>query len=267
MPRLKQRVFTIIEKAKNGDKYSSIFDKTIIGLIILNMIAVILESFQSFAGKYSTFLSIFEIISIIVFTIEYFLRIWTADLLYPKKKGWKARLQYIFSFMALIDLLAILPFYIPMLIKVDLRFLRVLRIARMLRVFKINRYTKALSLIGKVIKKKREELLVTVFITIILLILSSSIMYYIETDVQPDNFPNIIAAFWWGISTLTTIGYGDIYPISVMGKVLSGIIALLGIGLVAMPTGIISSGFIEEMNSAKHCKKYKYCPYCGEKLE
>ncbi len=172
--------------------------------------------------------------------------------------------------MALIDLAAILPFYLPMIINLDLRFLRILRLTRIFRILKINRYTESLEMIKVVLYKKKEELGVTTFVTFLLLLFSSSLMYYIETEAQPEAFPNIIASFWWGVATLTTVGYGDVYPITVIGKILSGIIALLGIGLVALPTGIISSGFMDEMNqkrkSEREYKKKNYCPYCGEEL-
>ncbi len=157
--------------------------------------------------------------------------------------------------MAIIDLMAILPFYLPFIIKIDLRSLRILRLVRLLRILKLNRYTKSMKVLGRVIKRKKEELIVTVFITGILMLLAASIMFYIENETQPEAFPNIIASFWWAIATLTTVGYGDIYPVTFLGKFLAGIIAFLGIGLVALPTGIISSGFIEEVESRKIIKK------------
>ena len=153
-------------------------------------------------------------------------------------------LKYLVSPMAIIDLLAILPFYLPMFVLVDLRFLRMFRISRLLRIFKLNRYTEALSLILDVVKAKKDELLAALFVMGFMIMISSTMIYYFETDVQPDVFPNIIASFWWSIATLTSVGYGDIYPITTMGKIFAGIIAILGIGLVALPTGIISSGFI-----------------------
>jgi voltage-gated potassium channel len=152
-----------------------------------------------------------------------------------------------------------------MLIAVDLRFLRILRLTRILRILKIQRYSSSLKMIGKVLKSKKDDLLVTIFVTSLLLLLASAIMYYIEADDQPEAFPNIIAAFWWAIATLTTVGYGDVYPVTAIGKVLSGIIALLGIGIVALPTGIISSGFMDAMEK-KRAKK-KHCPNCGEEIE
>jgi len=123
-------------------------------------------------------------------------------------------------------------------------------------------------MLSRVLKNEKEKLLVTVFITFLLILIASTLMYYLESEVQPEAFPNIIAALWWAIATLTTVGYGDVYPITTMGKFLSGIIALLGIGLVALPTGILSSGFMGEMASDKNEKKsYKYCPHCGERID
>ncbi len=266
--KIKKRIFEIIETGKKGDKLSIGFDTFIISLIILNVTSIVIESFSSLSPSLRTNLRIFEIISVMIFTIEYLLRIWTANLKYKDNSYFIALLKYIRSPMAIIDLLAILPFYIPALIAVDLRFLRILRLTRLLRIFKLNRYTKALAMVGRVIKSKKEELILTMFITFLLVLIASSLMYYIENDIQPGSFPNIIACFWWAIATLTTIGYGDVYPVTAWGKVLSGIIAILGIGLVALPTGIISSGFIEEIskkgNPTKN--KTKYCPHCGNKL-
>lgn len=260
---IRKRIFEIIEPAQSNDQNSKIFDHSILVLIILNIISIILESFSSFSLKYSLQLDVFEIVSITVFTIEYILRIMTADFLYKDKNKLRASFRYMRSTMAIIDLFAILPFFIPMIIPLDLRFLRVLRLTRILRVFKINRYTKSLSLIVKVLKRKKEELFVTFFVTFLLLLLAASVMFIIETDDQPERFPNILASLWWAVATLTTVGYGDIYPVSVIGKLLSGVIALLGIGLVALPTGIISSGFTEELKRQKEPysrspRAYKY---------
>lgn len=177
-------------------------------------------------------------------------------------------LKYAMSPMAIVDLLAILPFYLPTFLPVDLRFLRIFRLTRVLRMFKLNRYSNSLRLIGKIIKAKREELVVTVFVTFLLLLVASALMFYIEHDVQPEAFPNILSAFWWAVATLTTIGYGDVYPHTDLGRLLSGIIAILGIGLVALPAGIISSGFIQEIQSkrAKKSPTIAYCPHCGKRI-
>jgi len=177
-------------------------------------------------------------------------------------------IRYVFSFMAVVDLFAILPFYLPAILPVDLRFLRILRVARILRVLKIHRYTESLQMIGRVLRQRGRDLLVTVFITFLLLLVASSVMYYLETDAQPDQFPNIVASFWWAIATLTTVGYGDVYPVTVGGKIISGIIALLGIGVVALPTGIISSGFLDELENKRSQEERSptVCPHCGKPI-
>ncbi len=259
----RKRIHEIINKAENGDKASKVFDCVILSLIGLTIAAVVLQSFRELNALYSNWFTLFEYISIAIFTLEYLLRLWTADLSHPEHPPMKVRLKYLFSFMALVDLLAILPFYLPMIISIDLRFLRMLRLTRLFRVFKLNRYSRALNLIGKVFKEKKEELLSTVFIMLLLILISSTLIYHIESEQQPEMFPNIIASFWWAVATLTTVGYGDIYPITGAGKILASIIAITGIGLVALPTGIISSGFMDEIKK----RKGHTCPHCGKTFE
>jgi len=167
--------------------------------------------------------------------------------------------------MALVDLLAILPFYLPMLLPIDLRFLRALRLMRLFRLLKMGRYVKSLRLMRHVLARRKEELLITLFSVLLLLVLSSSLMYFIEREAQPDKFASIPAAMWWGIATLTTIGYGDMYPVTALGKILGGFIALLGIGLFALPAGILASGFAAEIQQRDH--PGKRCPHCGERIE
>jgi voltage-gated potassium channel len=165
--------------------------------------------------------------------------------------------------MALVDLFAILPFYLPFIIPFDLCALRALRLVRLFRLFKMSRYVEALTTLDDVIKAKKEELAVTLAMILILLILASSAMYIAETDAQPDKFPNIPATLWWGVVTLTTIGYGDIYPVTPLGKVIGGLIAFLGIGLFALPAGILAAGFAEEVQKTK---RPLICPHCGKEL-
>jgi len=268
----RRRIFEIIERGKEDDKQSLLFDKFIVGLIVLNVVAIIAESFASLAVAYQLNFRVFEVFSVVVFTIEYSCRLWTSDLKFYEFKGFKAVIKYILSPMALIDLFAILPFYLPMFMPVDLRFLRILRLTRLLRVFKLNRYSESMNMLGRVLKREKDQLLVTVFITFLLLLLASVLMYNFEHDVQPDAFPNILAAFWWAIATLTTVGYGDVYPVSAIGKMLSGLIALLGIGLVALPTGILSSGFMAELEERNRSRTESdeseiMCPHCGKRIE
>jgi voltage-gated potassium channel len=259
---IRRRTFEIIEKSQGNDIPSTIFDVSIIILILLNIAAVIAASFSSFAVAHAVGLYRFEVFSIVIFTIEYSLRLWTARNKYPEAKH--PFLKYIFSFSAAIDLLAILPFFLPFLIPVDLRFLRVVRLLRILRIFKLSRYNTAMDLMIRVLKNEREKIAMTVFITAIMIILSASIMYHIESTVQPEQFSNIPETIWWAVATLTTVGYGDVYPVTVAGKILGGVIAILGIGLVALPAGIISSGFV---NAISDKNKKNICPHCGKEIE
>lgn len=266
MKRIKQRIFEIVEKANDNDKASKIFDICIIVLILINVILVIADTF-SVPQRVSNWFNYIELFSVIVFTIEYICRLYTADLLYPDLSPFRARIKYIFSFLAIIDLLAILPFYLPFIIPIDLRVLRMIRIVRLLRIFKVNRYTTALSAIWNVFKRKRNQLISSIFVVLILMIIASVLMYNIESEAQPDAFGNAFSALWWAVATLTTVGYGDIYPITVLGKILSAVIAILGIGLVAVPAGIISAGFIESIDKDEKEDEKCFCPYCGKKIK
>ena len=256
--KIKQSVYLLFDDEKGNKKGDKFIEYFIFGLIITNVIAIILESYQEINLKYHNAFYLLEFFSIIIFSIEYLIRIWISDLAYPKLSATKARIKYITSFIGLIDLLSILPFYLPFILKIDLRVIRTLRLLRLLRILKLNRHFKSLKLIGSVFKKTKNDILVTIFIVLILLTLASTLMYNIENKAQPEAFSNIGQAFWWSVATLTTVGYGDIYPITGLGKLLSGIIALLGIGIVALPTGIISSAYIEEIQG----NKKHTCPKC-----
>ncbi len=267
---MKTKIYNIIRDDDENDLVSNIFDGGIIFLIILNVTLVILDTFDM-PLWYLHIANIIEYISVIIFTIEYLLRLWTATLMYPDQSAAVSRLYYAFSFMAIIDLMAILPFYIPFLIPVDLRILRALRVIRLLRIFKVNRYTDALQLIGKVFKKKAAQLISSFLAVFIIMIIAFVLMCNVEAVVQPDKFGNAFSGLWWAVATITTVGYGDIYPITILGKILSGIIAIFGIALVAVPTGIISAGFLENIEECRNREDIekdnkKYCPYCGHKV-
>jgi voltage-gated potassium channel len=266
--RVRESVYSLIRDDDENGLASQIFDGAIITLIIINVLLVILDTFNGFpAWAYSLFRSI-ETISVIVFTLEYIARLWTADYIFPSMPPFASRLKYALSFMSFVDLLAILPFYLPFLFPIDLRVLRMVRLLRLLRLLKVNRYTSALSTIGGVIKQKASQLLSSMVVVLILMVIASVLMYNVECDAQPDVFQNAFSGLWWCVATLTTVGYGDIYPITAAGKVLSAIIALLGIGLVAVPTGIISAGFVEGTNSPSPNEDSKhFCPYCGKKID
>ncbi len=269
MLTLKRNIALIIDTKNHAGKASRVFELFIITLISLNAIAIVVESYASVRERYVDFFHYFELFSVAVFTVEYLLRIWIADWVYPAKTRRHSVWYFVSSWGGVIDLLAILPFYLPLVL--DLRFVRILRIMRLLRLLKLTRYSMALNIIGRVIKETKQELNITIFITGILLFFSSTIMYYLENTVQPEAFPNIPATLWWAVATLTTVGYGDVYPVTPLGKLLSGIIALLGIGIVALPTGIISAAFLSRLEEFKQRgetvdKQDMVCPHCGEEI-
>ena len=263
--KAKKKVYELVQKGSHGKKINMIFDYVIMSLIILSVISIILESTKAITPSFRQFLSWFDTFSVIIFSIEYLMRLYVSDLTHPTNNKFQSLIKFVFSTNGIIDLLAIMPFYLPMLIKTDLRFLRTLRLTRFLRILKVNRYTNSLHIIGSVIKEKKSELLVTGFVTFLVLVIASFVMYNVEGEKQPNVFPDILASFWWAIATLTTVGYGDVYPITGLGKFVSGIIALMGIGLVALPTGIISSGFINRLESKKDNDEI-ICPHCGKKI-
>ena len=249
---------------------NSYFQKFIYALIILNVFSLILASYKEIYLQYQFFFETFENFSVIIFTLEYLFRLFTADLEYIDGSTFSKRIKFTFSVFGLIDLFAILPFFLPLIFPFDLRVLRILRLFRLLRIFKLGRLSKSLQTITSVLKESKSELSITLFVAFILLILSSTLMYYVENEAQPDKFENIGQSLWWSVATLTTVGYGDIYPITGLGKILSSIIAIIGIGFIALPTGIISSAFINKIQSEKEFKKeFKKeckCPKCGNEF-
>jgi voltage-gated potassium channel len=234
---------------------------------MINLLSITLESVETLGNQYQSIFRIIEVSSIIIFTTEYLLRLYSSD--YNKmSSGGQSRIKYALSFMAIIDLLAILPFYIPVKVLPDLRFLRGLRMFRTFRVFRMLRFSNSLNLMWRVLKNERRNLLITTFAMVIMLIISAFLMYEAEHTAQPDAFASIFHSLWWAVATLTTVGYGDVYPITVLGKIISSFVALLGIALVAMPSGIIASGFMSEIsNNSQESNNIDYCPYCGKDLK
>ena len=234
-------------------------------LIVLNITALVLETVDEIHNLSPRAFSVFEAVSVGVFTVEYLLRIWScvADPRYSHSIS--GRLRFIASPLALVDLIAILPFYAALLnlSEVDLRVLRAARL--MGRAARLGQYSSGLRTLGRVVQAKRTELVTVIMVLSLLLLLSSSLMFYAENDAQPDVFSSIPETMWWGIITLTTVGYGDAYPITVLGRTLAGLMAVLGIGLFALPAGILGSGFIEEVQH--RVGRGKRCPHCGERIE
>lgn len=256
--KAKQKVLRTLDKGDESDRFSKAFDSFIMALILLNVLAVILETVESIHDKYDLWFDYFEIFSVVVFSIEYIVRVWACTAMEKYKHPVIGRLKYMLSVEAIIDLLAIIPFYLPLLIgHSDGRVIRVLRLLRLFRIFKLGRYSLAFSLVTDVIKKRKEELVVTLTLLLILLIFASTIMFYIENEANPEAFPSIPQTMWWGVATLTTVGYGDVYPITPLGKLLGAMIAVLGVGLFALPAGIIAAGFEGELSERKQKKKKK----------
>jgi voltage-gated potassium channel len=235
-------------------------------LISLNVLAVMLETVPFVWAMFGSYLHVFDIFSVAVFSVEYSLRLWTTTLNEHYAKPIWGRIRYAVTPLALVDLFAILPFYIPFLIPLDLRFMRILRLLRIGRVLKMGRYSESIQTFERVFSRKKEELAMALFIIVILLVLSSSIMYIAESGAQPDKFGSIPEAMWWGIITLATVGYGDVYPVTVLGKIMGGIVALLGVAVYALPTGILAAGFAEELYNKKDQKESIICPHCGKEI-
>lgn len=243
---IRQRIFEIIQIGSRKDIPSFAFDAALITIVILNILSLILESFEQLSYLSSVF-KFLDVFSIIFFLIEYILRIITADYLYPDMPKTKAVLRFIFSFDGIIELLTILPFYYLSGFVV----FRLLRVARILRLFKINSTYDAFHVIISVFTDKIQQILSSVLIILILMLSSSLCMYSVEHTVQPDAFPNALSGMWWAATTIFTVGYGDVYPVTIMGKIIGVLIDFLAMGVVAIPTGIISAGFVEKYTAIR----------------
>ncbi|MDE6733683.1 MAG: ion transporter [Oscillospiraceae bacterium] len=275
---MKLRTYEILEVARPNDTASRVVDIALMTLILINVSLIIADTFELpvLAVKIGNTI---EIVSVVIFSVEYLLRIWSADLKYPNLPPVLARLRFMVTFTAIIDLVSLLPSYISV-ISANFMVLRMLRVLRLLRAFKLNRYTHALRDIADVFKKKASQLISSMLVVAFLMLISAVLMYDAEHEAQPEVFENAFSGLWWAIVTVTTVGYGDVHPITVIGRVMGSIIAILGIALIAVPTGIITAGFSEqitrqnaereaaEKSNAKEAEdEKKFCPYCGHKLD
>jgi voltage-gated potassium channel len=243
-------VCRVIFAHESGSRSLNMFDTVLITLICLNVLAIILESMEEIATVHQTELALFELFSVTVFTIEYLVRAWCVVEL---REGYYAhtvwgRLRYLMTPMAVIDLLAVLPYYLTFLFAIDLRFLRVLRL---LRVFKLTRYTSAMSILLSVIRQEAKAFAAALFVLMLLIVMSASMIHLFEHEAQPDEFASIPHAMWWALITLTTVGYGDIVPVTTGGKLFGAFISVIGIGMVALPAGILASGFSEKLHARR----------------
>lgn len=238
---MKEKIFNIIQIGDKSNRISRLFDLFITVVIICNILITFLLTFDELALLFGLF-HIIEAVTIAIFCMEYLLRIWTAELLYPKKSRLCARIRFLFSFDGIIDLLTILPFFFLS----GFVIFRMLRVARIFHLFRLNARYDSFNVITTVLYEKRNQIISSVFIVLILMLASSLCMYSVEHDAQPLVFRNAFSGIWWSMSTLLTVGYGDIYPITTLGRIMAICIAYLGVGAVAIPTGIISAGFVEQ---------------------
>lgn len=260
--KFKQEVYSVLDVSDTHSLFSRVLNTFLIVIICLNVLAVCLETVEDLYKQYEPLFYDFELFSVVIFSAEYILRVWAITSNEKYSHPVWGRLRFIFSRGALIDLVAIMPFYLPLVfVGIDLRAIRVLRLFRLTRVLKITRYINATKMITNVFRSKRGELGAILLLIVFLMVVISCVMYNVEHSVQPGKFSSIPETMLWSISTLTSTGFEGIYPITTLGKTLTSIISLLGIGIVALPAGILASGFAEEMkrNKTGVCN----CPNCG----
>jgi len=262
----KQRIYTILESRALDHPAGRLIAGTLGLLIFLNVIAAVLETDAQVFQNYNHFFDVFALISVMIFAVEYLARVWccTENPLY--RDPVRGRLKYMATPVALIDLFVILPFILLPFIVITPETLAFVRFFRIFWILKISHYSRALRTFGRVFSAKRGEIFVAFFVMFVLLILGSALIYFAEHDTQPQKFSSVLASMWWGIETMATIGYGDMVPVTPMGKFIAGIVALLGVGLFALPAGIFASGFVEEINRKKKDPESFPCPHCGKTI-
>ncbi len=246
MRRYRRRAYDILDVGRKGDRLSEWADIALISLISLNVLSVIIESVPEIYAAAPQFFNAFEVFSVVVFTIEYVLRVWSA----PEheestyRHAFWGRLRFMLTPMQLLDLIVIVPFYLVFFVQVDLRMLRVLRL---LRVFRLTRYSSSMGLLLQVLREEGRNIGAALFVLLLLIIMAASLTYLAEQEAQPVAFGSIPAALWWAVVTMTTIGYGDVVPITVMGRIFGAIIGIISVGMVALPAGLLASGFSEAL--------------------
>ena len=244
----REKLARVIEIGSSSDRLSRGYDFLITAIIIVNLTVSILSTFDSLDAAYGTLFDAVEAATVACFAVDYVLRLVTAKYVYRLEPEWKSVSKYVFSFTGIIDLLSFLPYYLPIFFPAGAVAFRMFRVVRIFRLFRITAYYDSLHAIAEVIVGKKQQLLSSVFIILVLMLGSSLCMYSVEHDAQPDVFENAFSGIWWSVSTLLTVGYGDIYPITTLGRILATIITFLGVLMVAIPTGIISAGFVEQYN-------------------
>lgn len=254
----RKRIFEIIEVGNDLDNISRAYDFINVFAIVLNLLMSIMYTFSDIREDYGDILIIVEGVTVVFFGIDYILRLLTARFLYKKLSAGHAIRKYIFSFNGIVDLFSFLPYCMPAVFPMGTVAFRMIRIIRIFRLFRINAYYDSLSVIKDVLLSKRQQLVSSVFIILVLMMGASLCMYSLEHEAQPDVFQNAFSGIWWAASTLLTVGYGDIYPITALGKMFGIFITFLGVGMVAIPTGIISAGFVDQYTTMKKRTEYGY---------
>ena len=252
----RRRLHEIIEVGGSEDRISRLYDLLGSLAIVVNLAVSVLYTFAQVRDTYGPWLLSVEAVTVAFFAVDHCLRLWTARFLFPKVTEARAVWQYMTSFSGVVDLLSFLPYYLPIFFPSGAVAFRMFRVVRIFRLFRINAYYDSLNVITEVIASKRQQLMSSVFIIVILMLASSLCMYSLEHEAQPDVFTNAFSGIWWAVSTLLTVGYGDIYPVTSMGKLFSIFITFLGVGMVAIPTGIISAGFVDQYSRIKRISEY-----------
>ena len=246
MESFRRRLAHVVEIGASEDRLSRGYDFLITGIILINLTVSILSTFDELDAAYGALFDGIEAVTVACFAIDYVLRVIAAKYIYRKRPIWKSVTAYTLSFTGVIDLLSFLPYYLPIFFPSGAVAFRMFRVVRIFRLFRITAYYDSLNAIAEVIVSKKQQLLSSVFIIVVLMLSSSLCMYSVEHDAQPEVFANAFSGIWWSVSTLLTVGYGDIYPITTLGRALSTVITFLGVLMVAIPTGIISAGFVEQ---------------------
>ena len=252
----REKLFRMVSVGVIDEPVNQAYDIISTGALLLNLAASILLTFDHISKCYGGLLLLLESATVLFFGIDYVLRLITANYLYPDSNERDSLIRYVFSAAGIIDLLSFLPYYLPVFFPAGLAVFRMFRVVRIFRLFRINAYYDSLNVITEVIVSKKQQLLSSVFIILTLMLASSLCMYSLEHEAQPDVFRNAFSGIWWSAATLFTVGYGDIYPVTTLGKVFSIAITFLGVGMVAIPTGIISAGFVEQYSQFKRIGDY-----------
>lgn len=254
----RRRISEIIEVGKSDDWISCGYDILSTLAVLVNVVVTVLYTFDEMELYYGEILLLLEAITIAFFAADYVLRLLTAQFLHPSCSESQALMKYCFSFSGFIDLLSFLPYYLPVFFPTGAAVFRMFRVIRIFRLFQINGYYDSLNVIAEVISSKRQQLFSSIFTILVLMLASSLCMYSLEHEAQPEVFTNAFSGMWWSVSTLLTVGYGDIYPITTLGKIFSIFITFLGVGMVAVPTGIISAGFVDQYSRLKRISEYAH---------